>query len=228
MERFVPVTIDVVIPAHNEEALLGKTLTALSLIDEISSIIVVDDGSSDRTPEIALSHSATLISLVRNQGKSAALMAGVQAAKGELILMLDADLGESASEVTKLIHAYPAGQDACVVALFPVIPGRGGGLGLAVRIARKGTSLLGGWKMKAPLSGQRLVRRDTLESILPLTYGFGLETAMNIRLGRAKTQLVEVQTQMDHRVTQNDLAGRIHRTKQLLHLIMAITRECFH
>lgn len=221
-------TIDVVIPAHNEEALLGKTLAALSLIDEISSIFVVDDGSSDRTPEIARSHSATLISLVRNQGKSAALMAGVQAAKSEFILMLDADLGESAGEVTKLIHAYPAGQDACVVALFPVIPGRGGGLGLAVRIARKWTSLLGGWKMKAPLSGQRLVRRDTLESILPLTYGFGLETAMNIRLGRAKTQLVEVQTQMDHRVTQNDLAGRIHRAKQLLHLIMAITRECFH
>ena len=82
--------------------------------------------------------------------------------------------------------------------------------------------------MKAPLSGQRLVRRDTLQSILPLTYGFGLETAMNIRLGRAKTQLVEVQTQMDHRVTQNDLAGRIHRATQLLHLIMAITRECFH
>ena len=228
MERFIAVTIDVVIPAHNEEALLGKTLAALSLIDEISSIIVVDDGSTDRTPEIARSHSATLISLVRNQGKSAALMAGVQAAKSEFILMLDADLGESAGEVTKLIHAYPAGQDACVVALFPVIPGRGGGLGLAVRIARIGTSLLGGWKMKAPLSGQRLVRRDTLESILPLTYGFGLETAMNIRLGRAKTLLVEVQTQMDHRVTQNDLTGRIHRAKQLLHLIMAITRECFH
>lgn len=221
-------TIDVVIPAHNEEALLGKTLAALSLIDEISSIIVVDDGSTDRTPEIARSHSATLISLVRNQGKSAALMAGVQAAKSEFILMVDADLGESAGEVTKLIHAYPAGQDACVVALFPVIPGRGGGLGLAVRIARIGTSLLGGWKMKAPLSGQRLVRRDTLESILPLTYGFGLETAMNIRLGRAKTLLVEVQTQMDHRVTQNDLTGRIHRAKQLLHLLMAITRECFH
>ena len=125
-------------------------------------------------------------------------MAGVQAAKGEFILMLDADLGESVSEVTKLIHAYPAGQDACVVALFPVIPGRGGGLGLAVRIARQGPSLLGGWKMKAPLSGPRLVRRDLLGSILPLTSAFGLEPALNIRPGRPKTQLGEVQTPMAH------------------------------
>jgi glycosyltransferase involved in cell wall biosynthesis len=221
------VTIDVVIPAHNEEALLDKTLQALSSINEIVTIIVVDDGSTDQTPHIARLQSATLISLSRNQGKSAALLAGVRAARSEFILMLDADLGHSATEVIKLIHAYPVGEDACVIALFPVIPGRGGGIGLAVRIARIGARLLGGWNMTAPLSGQRLLRRDTLERILPLTYGFGLETAMNIRLGRAKTKLVEVETQMDHRVTQNDFPGRIHRARQLLHLIMAITRECF-
>jgi hypothetical protein len=81
--------------------------------------------------------------------------------------------------------------------------------------------------MTAPLSGQRLLRRTTLESIFPLPYGFGLETAMNVRLGRANVRLVEVQTQMDHRVTQNDLRGRIHRAKQLTHLVMAIIRECF-
>ena len=228
MERICTVTIDVVIPAHNEEIYLAKTLDALSTVKQISNVIVVDDGSIDQTANIAVSHSATLVSLSRNQGKSAALMAGVRAARSEFVLMLDADLGESASEITKLIQAYPVGQDACVVALFPVIPGRGGGIGLAVRIARLGARFLGGWQMKAPLSGQRLLRRETLDSILPLTYGFGLETAMNIRLGRAKTQLVEVETQMDHRVTQNDLKGRLHRAKQLLHLVMAISRECFH
>lgn len=218
-------TVDVVIPAHNEEAYLATTLEALVQVGGISNIIVVDDGSKDKTAEIAASHNVKLVRLQHNQGKSAALMAGVGASGSDLVLMLDADVGTTATEVTKLISAYPDGENVCVVALFPVIPGRGGGLGLAVRVARAASKHLGGWRMMAPLSGQRLLRRDTLKAIFPLPYGFGLETAMNIRLGREKVQLIEVQTQMDHRVTQNDLQGKRHRLKQLLHLLMAVVRE---
>lgn len=218
-------TIDVVIPAHNEEAYLATTLDALTGVCNVSSVIVVDDGSTDRTADIAEKHHVKLVRLHRNQGKSAALMAGVRESKSDFILMLDADLGASACEATKLIDAYPIGENACVVALFPVIPGRGGGLGLAVRVARMASNIMGGWTMSAPLSGQRLLRRDTLEKIFPLPYGFGLETAMNVRLGKANVHLIEVPTQMDHRVTQNDFRGRIHRLKQLIHLVMAIIRE---
>lgn len=219
-------TIDVVIPAHNEEAYLATTLDALTGVCNVSSVIVVDDGSTDGTADIAEKHDVKLVRLHHNQGKSAALMAGVRESKSDFILMLDADLGASACEVTKLIDAYPKGEDACVVALFPVIPGRGGGLGLAVRVARMASNIMGGWRMMAPLSGQRLLRRDTLENIFPLPYGFGLETAMNVRLGKAKVHLIEVQTQMDHRVTQNDFRGRLHRLRQLIHLVMAIICEC--
>lgn len=219
-------TIDVVIPAHNEEAYLGLTLDGLTQVGNISNVIVVDDGSTDRTAEIAHKHQVKLVRLQHNQGKSAALMAGVRESKSDFILMLDADVGASACEVTKLIDAYPVGENACVVALFPVVPGRGGGLGIAVRVARTASTIMGGWRMLAPLSGQRLLRRDTLENIFPLPYGFGLETAMNVRLGKAKVHLIEVMTQMDHRVTQNDFRGRIHRLRQLIHLLLAIIREC--
>ena len=220
-------TVDVVIPAHNEEAYLALTLDALAGISNISNVIVVDDGSTDKTSEIAARYTVKLVTLKSNQGKSAALMAGVRVSTSDYILMLDADVGATASEIVKLLDVYPVGQDACVVALFPVLPGRGGGLGLAVRASRAASKHLGGWQMKAPLSGQRLLRRDTLEAIFPLPYGFGLETAMNVRLGKARVQLIEVSTQMDHRVTQNDFRGRIHRLRQLIHLVMAITRECF-
>lgn len=219
-------TIDVVIPAHNEEAYLGITLDGLTRVCNISNVIVVDDGSTDRTAEIAEKHQVKLVRLQHNKGKSAALMAGVRESNSDFILMLDADIGATAGEITKLIDAYPVGQNACVVALFPVVPGRGGGLGLAVRVARTASNIMGGWRMMAPLSGQRLLRRDTLEKIFPLPYGFGLETAMNVRLGKAKVHLIEVQTQMDHRVTQNDFRGRLHRLRQLIHLVMAIIREC--
>lgn len=219
-------TIDIVIPAHNEEQYLGETVSALLSLSHISNIIVVDDGSTDNTADIAVHSGAKLVKLSRNQGKSAALMAGVHESKCEFILMLDADLKNSSMEAQKLIDAFPAGEDACVVAKFPVIPGRGGGIGLAVRLARAGTQRFGGWQMAAPLSGQRLLRRDTLEKILPLPYGFGLETSMNIRLAKMGVRLVEVDTLMDHRVTQNDIAGWLHRAKQLIHLLMAIVREC--
>ena len=219
-------TIDVVIPAHNEEAYLGITLDGLTRVCNISNVIVVDDGSTDRTAEIAEKHQVKLVRLQHNKGKSAALMAGVRESNSDFILMLDADIGATAGEITKLIDAYPVGQNACVVALFPVVPGRGGGLGLEVRVARTASNIMGGWRMMAPLSGQRLLRRDTLEKIFPLPYGFGLETAMNVRLGKAKVRLIEVQTQMDHRVTQNDFRGRLHRLRQLIHLVMAIIREC--
>jgi glycosyltransferase involved in cell wall biosynthesis len=226
VERIYTVTIDVVIPAHNEEAYLGITLDGLTRVCNISNVIVVDDGSTDRTAEIAEKHQVKLVRLQHNKGKSAALMAGVRESNSDFILMLDADIGATAGEITKLIDAYPVGQNACVVALFPVVPGRGGGLGLAVRVARTASNIMGGWRMMAPLSGQRLLRRDTLEKIFPLPYGFGLETAMNVRLGKAKVHLIEVQTQMDHRVTQNDFRGRLHRLRQLIHLVMAIIREC--
>ena len=68
-------TIDVVIPAHNEEIYLAKTLEALSSLSQISNVIVVDDGSSDRTSDVAKVHKVKLVTLRRNQGKSAALMA---------------------------------------------------------------------------------------------------------------------------------------------------------
>jgi glycosyltransferase involved in cell wall biosynthesis len=228
VESYCSVTIDAVVPAYNEEQRIGKTLTALLSVPNIGTVIVVDDGSSDRTSDVASQFAVKVIRLAKNQGKSAALMAGVKESQSEFILMVDADLGESAKETSKLIAAYPKGENACVVAKFPVVPGRGGGLGLAVRLARNASLRFGRWMMDAPLSGQRLLRRDTLTGLFPLPYGFGLETSLNIRLGRAGVHLVEVDTQMDHRVTQNDLRGRMHRAKQLIHLIMAIARECNH
>ena len=85
------VSVTVIIPAHNEERVLAKTLGALDLVRGPGvEVIVVDDGSSDATAEIAGAFPVRLIRQ-RRGGKAAALNTGVAAAAGEIIVVLDAD-----------------------------------------------------------------------------------------------------------------------------------------
>jgi glycosyltransferase involved in cell wall biosynthesis len=83
-----------VIPAHNEEALLGATLRALQSAAQTVAIpfelIVVDDASTDRTAEIARSCNATVLS-VNLRKISAVRNAGARVAQGEVLVFVDAD-----------------------------------------------------------------------------------------------------------------------------------------
>jgi glycosyltransferase involved in cell wall biosynthesis len=86
--------ISIIIPAHNEEALLGATLEALRAaiagVDEPHEIVVVDDCSTDHTAEIARAHGARVVRADVHQ-IAAARNAGARAAAGEIFIFVDAD-----------------------------------------------------------------------------------------------------------------------------------------
>jgi glycosyltransferase involved in cell wall biosynthesis len=86
--------ISIIIPAHNEEALLGATLEALrgaiAGVGETHEIVVVDDCSTDRTAEIARAHGARVVRAEVHQ-IAAARNAGARAAAGEMFIFVDAD-----------------------------------------------------------------------------------------------------------------------------------------
>ena len=86
--------LSIIIPAHNEEALLGATLAALRAaaadLDEPYEIVVVDDSSTDRTAEIARAHGARVVTASVHQ-IAAARNAGARAADGSLLVFVDAD-----------------------------------------------------------------------------------------------------------------------------------------
>ncbi len=87
-----PLSISVVVPCFNREAFLGETLeSALAQTRAALEIIVVDDGSSDRSVEIAKSYPVRVIEMDGNRGISATLNAGIHAAKGDLVALLDSD-----------------------------------------------------------------------------------------------------------------------------------------
>lgn len=116
-----PPALSIVIPAFNEEHRLGPTLERIcAYADEhldSYEVIVVDDGSSDRTAEVARSTGTGAVSVLElgaNQGKGAAVRAGMLAATGERVLFSDADLATPIEEVAKLSARLDAGYDIAI------------------------------------------------------------------------------------------------------------------
>lgn len=119
-------TISCIIPAHNEEKMIGNTLKAvLGVGDAILEIIVIDDNSSDKTFEIARTFSG--IKLIRNEvnlGKSGAIIKGVENAIGEYVLLLDADLiGLSSQNIISLAAPIKNGVSEIVISMRANTPG---------------------------------------------------------------------------------------------------------
>lgn len=84
--------IAAIIPAFNEEKTIANVIRAAQATDYINEIIVVDDGSSDNTGEVARKCGARVITLKENQGKAQALDRGVKATNAPILVFLDADL----------------------------------------------------------------------------------------------------------------------------------------
>ena len=178
-----------IVPAFNEEATVASIARLTRTHPQIQKVIVVDDGSSDRTAERAGEvDGVEVLKLSPNRGKGAAMKAGIDASSEEVILFLDADLlGMTEDHVSDLLAPVLSGEADMSVGLF-----RGG---------RLHTDLA--HVITPSLSGQRAVRRKVVASLDMETLGFGIE--------RALTELWETGS---IRVKEVILHGVTHRTKE--------------
>ena len=220
--------ISVIIPAYNEAERIAATLQAIRALPEISEIVVVDDGSTDDTAGCAEAAGADVVLRQANGGKGAALQAGFDMTSGDILLLLDADLGETAVEAGKLIAPLLANEAAMSIATFPVIPGKGGGVGLVVQLSRWGIRKLTGRTMQAPLSGQRAVQREVITNGGGFASGWGVEVALTVRALQQGYRLVEVPTEMTHRVTGRTWGAILHRAKQFTAAARVLWRLRLH
>lgn len=118
------IDLSVIIPAYNEEIRLGPSLEEVkrSLDARGSSyeVIVVDDGSNDRTVEVSEASSLAragkikVLSNGRNMGKGFSVKKGVEAASGEFILFSDADMSTPMDEADKLLSVLKNGFDVAI------------------------------------------------------------------------------------------------------------------
>lgn len=219
--------VSAIIPAYNEAERIVDTLQALrsGLADVEHEILVVDDGSRDNTAALAEACGARVLRMSRNRGKGAALVRGFSESRGDLLLMLDADLQATASEARKLLEPVLGGEADMTVATFRKVAGHRGGLGFVMRLARWGLRRAGAPAMAAPLSGQRVLTRAAWERIGRLDPGFGIEMGLNLDAAALGLRVVEVETGMAHRLTGRDLSGFRHRARQFRDVARAILRR---
>ena len=221
--------VSVIIPAYNEAAVVGRTVravsAALAAIEGGTEILLVDDGSSDDTVGAAAAAGAVVLRLERNRGKGEALRSGLENARGQVLLLLDADLGDSAGEAAALLGPVLAGEADMTVAVFPRRAGGGGGFGMVLRLARWGLRRAGAAPMQAPLSGQRALTREAWTRIDRLDARFGIEMGLNLDAARLGLRVREVPVEMSHRVTGRDWAGFRHRGRQFWDVGLAILRR---
>ena len=219
--------VSAILPAWNEADRIGATVAAALSLPSVTEVIVVDDGSTDATAHAARVAGAVVVRLEHNRGKARAMEAGADRASGAFLLFLDADLGDTAGEARVLLPPVVEGRVEMTIATFPVIPGRGGGSGIVVRVSRAGIARLTGHTVRAPLSGQRCITRAAFAAARPLARGFGVETALTIDVLRAGGRILEIDTAMDHRVGQNDWRARRHRARQLRDVLLALAPRRF-
>lgn len=108
--------LSVIIPTFNEASRVVPTIAAiaacLSQSEREFEIIISDDGSSDGTPKLVRNlgfRNVVVLAAEHNRGKGAAVRAGVSAARGDLILVTDADLSTPIQELDRLLRAAPYG-----------------------------------------------------------------------------------------------------------------------
>jgi len=111
--------LSVVIPAYNEEERLGSTLSSITDYLEVqrydSEIIVVDDGSTDKTVAVAERFEGVrVLRNPQNMGKGATVAHGILAAQGDFVLFTDADGSTPIGEVAKVLSAHSEGYDVVI------------------------------------------------------------------------------------------------------------------
>lgn len=215
--------LSVVIPAYNEEDGITEIATRVLSVEsalkkagvERLELLVVDDGSRDRTAEVASGiKGVTLIRHPKNKGYGAALKTGFSQAKGELIGFLDADgtyppeyfprLCESALNGSDLvIGSRMAGEDSQMP-----LTRRVGNFFFATLL-----TILGRQKVTDSASGMRVFKREILERIYPLPDGLNLTPVMSTRALHEGIKIEEVPIPYSERVGRSKLSvirdGRI-------------------
>src|SRR5690606_19233858 len=100
-----------IIPAYNEERTIGEVLKVLRGCPEVDEVVVVSDGSTDRTAEVAAGHGAEVVVLEENVGKGGAMRAGAAHTQAEVLLFIDADLiGLRPGHVRSLLEPVTSGR----------------------------------------------------------------------------------------------------------------------
>lgn len=197
--------ISILIPAKNEAEPLRTLLPVLQLSVPAAEIIVVDDGSSDGTADVARQLGAKVVRHPYSMGNGAAIKTAARTASGEVLVFLDADGQHNAEEVPALVQELEKGYDMVVGAR--TFSGQASvGRGIANGIYNKLASWMVGHKVLDLTSGFRAVRANKFKEFLYLLpNGFSYPTTITMAFFRVGYTLRYVPIQVARRVGKSHI-----------------------
>ena len=201
----------VIIPAYNEEYTIAGVIKTVKEVPEIESIIVVSDGSTDRTVEIARDLKVKVYEMKENIGKGGAMKRGFEKTDSEILLFLDADLiGLEREHIQALINPIKENIADMTIGIFS-----------------KGRLITDLSQFITPyISGQRAIRRKIIDVIPDLDLlKFGVEVAINKAV---KKYDYRIQTVKLYNVTQRikeEKYGLLEGTKKRLQMYLDIVKQ---
>jgi len=208
-----------VVAAYNEEGRIGSAVKSLLALDKVDEVVVVADGSTDRTAEEATASGARVLMSASRRGKGGALDAALDRVDADIYLLVDGDVAETAGHSEPLIDAVADGGLELAIGRLPLQAG--GGFGLVKRLSAWLVRRASGFEAGEPLSGQRAANRGALLACRPLANGFGLEVGMTIDAVRLGFRVGELPVAMSHRPTGRSVPGFSHRARQGLDILRA-------
>jgi len=203
--------LSVIIPALNEEEGIGGTL------DEIKKsldgryeyeIVVVDDGSKDRTGDIAKSKGARVIRHPVNKGYGAAIKTAVEGSRYDTICLLDADATYPSPQIPDLMDAFTG--DGCIVSGSRFM-GKNMGMPIIRKIGNKFFVILASTLMMHRISdissGMKIFTKKTFNDLQPLPDDLDMIVVMTLRTLKRKMKFVEIPIEYRGRMGSSKLSA---------------------
>lgn len=177
--------ISIVLPAKNEALAIGATVAGIRQYYPDAEVIVVNDGSTDSTAEVAVAAGARVVHHPYSKGNGAAIKSGARAAQGETLVFMDADGQHDPADIPRLLELIEQGHDM-VVGARQKGSQASMGRGLANSLYNRLASWMTGHRVEDLTSGFRAVRADNFREFLYLLpNGFSYPTTSTMAFFRA-------------------------------------------
>jgi glycosyltransferase involved in cell wall biosynthesis len=195
-------SLSVIIPAYNEEHTIESVLHALvKVLPNVHEVIVVDDGSTDRTAEIAREFARVFacVQVIRthqNEGKTAALRTGFAISTGDIVMVQDADLEYDPEDIPTLIEPIVAGKADVVYGSRFLVKRATRVLYFRHYLANKTltflSNLLTDMNFSDVETGYKAFRGEIIRKMVIKSRGFGFEIEVTAKVAKLGCRVYEV------------------------------------
>ena len=214
--------VSVIIPAYNEAPAIAGVVSAMAAAGAWREIIVVDDGSADRTAALAQEAGAIVVRHPYNKGNGAAVKSGIRRASGEFVLIVDGDGQHRAADAQRLVARLGE---------YDLVIGARAGVTQATSTRRFGNALLNqfagyltGRQIPDLTSGFRAARREhLLEFLHLLPNGFSTPTTTTLAFIKGGYNVAFEPTEADARLGDSKIRLARDGTKFLMIILKTVT-----